>query len=307
MQIPEGFPSIIFPEGNEYTPQRWALGKRLFYDAILSKQNTVSCASCHIAQNAFSDTIALSKGDNNVLGKSNAPTLTNIGYNPYYTRAGGVPTLEMQILVPIQEHDEFNTNILDIVERLKNIPSYVEQSIAAYGREPDAFVITRSIANFERSLISGNSTYDQFQFQGKVNALNAKEKKGKELFFSSKTNCSKCHSGFNFTNYGFENNGIPPNNWDSGRMRLTKNETDRDKFKVPTLRNIFLTAPYMHDGRFKTLEEVVDNYNNGGTPHKNKSIFIKPLGLSNNEQQELIAFLKALTDNTFINNQNFKK
>ncbi|MES2477612.1 MAG: cytochrome c peroxidase [Bacteroidota bacterium] len=307
MHIPEGFPSVIFPEGNEYTYQRWALGKRLFYDPIMSKQNTVSCASCHIAQNAFSDTISFSIGDNAVLGKSNAPTLTNIGYHPYYTRAGGVPTLEMQILVPIQEHDEFNTNILDIVERLNNIPSYVEQSIAAYDRVPDAFMITRAIANFERSLISGNSPYDQFQFQGKANALNTKEKKGKELFYSSRTNCSQCHNGFNFTNYSFENNGIPPNSLDSGRMRLTKDETDRDKFKVPTLRNIVLTAPYMHDGRFKTLEEVVANYNSGGTPHKNKSEFIKPLGLSSEEQQELIAFLKALTDQTFINNQNFKQ
>jgi len=307
MQIPEGFPPVIFPEGNEYTFQRWSLGKRLFYDPIMSRQNTVSCASCHIAQNAFSDTLSLSKGDNDVLGKSNAPTLTNIGYHPYYTRAGGVATLEMQILVPIQEHDEFNTNILDIVERLNNIPSYVEQSMAAYGRKPDAFVITRAISNFERSLISGNSSYDQFQFQGKANALNAAEQRGKDLFFSSKTNCSQCHSGFNFTNYSFEHNGIPTNNLDSGRMRLTKEEKDRGKFKVPTLRNIMLTAPYMHDGRFKTLEEVIENYNNGGVFHINKSTLIKPLGLSIIEQQELIAFLKTLTDQTFINNQNFKK
>lgn len=307
MQIPEGFPSVIFPEGNEYTPQRWALGKRLFYDPILSKQNTISCASCHMAANAFSDTSAFSKGDNNALGKSNAPTLTNIGYHPYFTRAGGVPTLEMQILVPIQEHDEFNTNILDIAERINAIPSYVEQSLNAYGRIPDAFVITRAIANFERSLISGNSSYDRFLLQGKASALSATERKGMNLFFSSKTNCGQCHNGINLTNYSFENNGITPNSWDSGRMRLTKMEIDRDKFKVPTLRNIALTAPYMHDGRFKTLEEVVNHYNLGGAPNKNKSVLIKPLGLSSAEQQALVAFLKTLTDHAFVNNKNFQQ
>lgn len=307
MQIPEGFPSVIYPEGNEYTYQRWALGKRLFYDPIMSRQNTVSCASCHIAQHAFSDTLAFSKGDNDLMGTSNAPTLTNIGYHPYYTRAGGVPTLEMQILVPIQEHNEFNTNILDIAERLKKIPSYVDQTVAAYDRAPDAYTITRAIACFERSLISGNSPYDQFHFQGKANALTEQEQRGRELFFSTRTNCSQCHNGFNFTHYGFENNGSPANSLDSGRMRLTKNEADRDKFKVPTLRNVALTAPYMHDGRFKTLEEVVANYNNGGAPHKNKSALVKPLGLSTKEQQELIAFLKALTDQAFVGNQNFKQ
>lgn len=307
MQIPEGFPPIVFPEGNDFTYQRWALGKRLFYDPIMSRQHTISCSSCHLSQNAFSDTLDFSKGDNSILGKSNAPTLTNIGYNPYFTRAGGVATLEMQILVPIQEHDEFNTNILDIVDRLNKIPSYVEQSNVAYGRAPDAFVITRAIANFERSLISGNSVYDQFQFQGKKNVLTTSQKSGMELFLSNRTNCSQCHNGFNFSNYNFENNGIPTTVNDSGRMRLTKLESDRGKFKVPTLRNIALTSPYMHDGSFKTLESVIDNYNKGGIAHKNKSGFIKPLGLSKDEQKNLIAFLNTLTDIHFINNPNFKK
>jgi cytochrome c peroxidase len=300
IQIPEGFPSITFPQGNEFTLERWQLGKRLFYDPIMSVNNTISCASCHHAQNAFSDTVAFSIGDNNLAGRSNAPTLTNIAYNPYFTRAGGVPTLEMQILVPIQEHDEFNTNILDIVEKLKKDSSYTQASRQAYNREIDPFVITRAIANFERSLISGNANFDKNKFS--TSALN-----GKNLFMSNKTNCSQCHSGFNFSNYTFENNGLYINYADSGRMRLTQLETDRARFKVPTLRNIELTAPYMHDGSFKTLNEVVAHYNTGGQYHKNKSTFIKPLGLSQQEQNDIVAFLKTLTDYSFINNKNFQK
>ena len=307
MSIPEGFPSINFPEGNEFTQDRWELGKRLFFDPILSNTYSVSCASCHIPQNAFSDTIAFSIGENNLKGKQNAPSLTNIAYHPYFTRAGGVPTLEMQILVPIQEHDEFNSNIVDLAERLKQVPSYVEQAMTAYGREPDPFVITRSIANFERSFISGNSKYDQYEFQGRSRVLKDNEIRGKELFFGSKANCSSCHSGFNFTNYAFENNGLYEAYADSGRMRLTRIEEDRALFKVPSLRNIEVTGPYMHNGSFKTLEEVIAHYNSGGKYHKNKnSNLIKPLGLSNQEQKDLVAFLKSLTDYDFITNKNYQ-
>lgn len=303
MDIPVGFPSITFPDGNAYTRERWELGKRLFYDPIMSKQNTISCGSCHQTKHAFSDTVAFSIGDNNLSGRSNAPTLTNIAYHPYYTRAGGVPTLEMQILVPIQEHDEFNTNILDIVEKLKQDSSYVAQIKLAYDREPDPYVITRAIANFERSFISGNSAYDQYAYQGKP-ALSDAALRGMQLFNSSKTNCSQCHSGFNFSNYAFENNGLYVNYADSGRMRLTHLESDRALFKVPTLRNIAVTGPYMHDGSFKTLEAVIEHYNSGGKAHPNKNALIKPLGLSDQEKQDLVIFLHALTDYQFINNKN---
>ena len=307
MSIPEGFPAIKFPDGNEFTEVRWQLGKQLFFDPIMSNTYSISCASCHIPQYAFSDTAAFSIGENNLSGRGNSPSLTNIAYHPYFTRAGGVPTLEMQILVPIQEHDEFNTNIVDLAERLKKIPSYVTQAQNAYGREPDPFVITRSIANFERSFISGNSKYDQYQFQGRSKVLNAEEKRGKELFFGNKTNCSACHSGFNFTNYAFENNGLYEVYADSGRLRLTRLEDDRARFKVPSLRNVEVTGPYMHDGSFKTLEQIVAHYNSGGKYHKNKnSNLIKPLGLTNDEQKELVAFLKSLTDYEFITNKNYQ-
>lgn len=307
MSIPEGFPNIDFPEGNEFTQERWQLGKELFFDPIMSNTYSISCASCHLPQYAFSDTTAFSIGENNLRGKQNAPSLANVAYQPYFTRAGGVATLEMQVLVPIQEHDEFNSNIVDLAERLKQIPSYVQQAEKTYGREPDPFVITRAIANFERSLISGNSKFDQYEFQGSSKALNDSELHGKELFFGKKTNCSSCHGGFNFTNYAFENNGLYESYADSGRMRLTRLEKDRALFKVPSLRNIELTGPYMHDGSFKTLEQVVAHYNNGGNTHKNKnSNLIKPLGLTSKERNDLVAFLKTLTDYEFITNKNFR-
>lgn len=304
---PEGFPKMEFPDGNEYTKARWELGKALFYDPILSKSGKTSCSSCHKTEFAFADNAALSLGDENQEGTSNSPTLANIGYHPYFTRAGGVPTLEMQVLVPIQEHNEFNNNIVFIADTLKKIPFYVKAAQYAYKREPDAFVITRALANFERSLISGNSKYDQF-IRGNTEAtFNAPEMRGWKLFNSDKTNCSKCHSDFGFSNYNFENNGLYEEYADGGRFRITQQLQDIGKFKVPTLRNIAFTAPYMHDGSFLTLEEVVEHYDSGGKNHTNKSVFIKALNLSAEEKSDLIAFLKSLSDFEFLTKKEFKK
>jgi len=306
INIPMGFPLIKFPADNSFTKERWKLGKQLFFDKQLSKNNTISCASCHKQKFAFSDDVALSKGDNNSIGTSNAPTLANVAYHPYFTRAGGVPTLEMQILVPIQEHNEFNTNMVDVVEKLRNNNFYQTMAKTAYNRDLDAFVITRALATFERSLISGNTKFDEYYYKGKTNALNESEKRGLSLFNSNKTNCSGCHSGFDFTNYAFENNGLYPIYADSGRMRLTQLPQDRARFKVPTLRNIALTGPYMHDGSFNTLNDVIEHYNAGGQSHINKSNLIKPLLLTAREKQDLINFLKTLTDHKLIQNSNFQ-
>jgi cytochrome c peroxidase len=307
MKVPAGFPEIAFPEGNEFTIERWKFGKALFYESALSKSGQVSCVSCHKPSFAFSDNVALSLGDHDAVGRSNAPSLANVAYQPYYTRAGGVATLEMQVLVPIQEHDEFNSNIVDIAQALKTNPEYEKAAFDCYGRELDPYVIVRAISNFERSLISGNSRYDNYVFQGNKTALAANALRGMNLFMSEKTNCSKCHSGFNFSNYEFENNGLYEVYPDSGRMRLTRLESDRALFKVPTLRNIQFTAPYMHDGSISSLKEVIAHYNSGGKLHPNKNKLIKPLGLSKQEQADLLAFLESLSDNEFINNKNFRK
>lgn len=307
LAVPPGFPNPAFPDGNELTPARWALGKKLFYDPVMSSDSILSCASCHHAAKAFSDTVRFSPGVAGRPGTRNAPTLANIGYHPYFTREGGVPTLEMQILVPIQEHNEFDFNILLIAERLLRDTSYVRMSRDAYGRDPDAFVITRSIACFERTIISGQSRYDQYSFQGKNTALTGAEKRGMDLFFSEKTDCSQCHTGFNFTNYAFENNGLYSDYPDPGRFRLTELESDRARFKVPTLRNATLTAPYMHDGSLPTLEAVVEHYNSGGQPHPNKSALVRSLALTTAEKADLVAFLNSLTDEAFVNNPKFRQ
>lgn len=302
--IPEGFPEMPFPEDNTFTRERWELGKKLFYDPILSVDHTLSCADCHKQHLAFSDDRAFSPGVMGRPGVRNAPSLTNVGYQPYFLREGSVPTLEMQVLVPIQEKNEFAHNILNIVEDLKKSPEYMKRSQEAYGREPDAFVITRALATFERTFISGNSRYDQQTYQGKE-VLNASEKRGMALFFSKKAHCSSCHNGFNFTDYSFKNNGLDTAYSDNGRRRLTNKAEDEALFKVPSLRNVALTAPYMHNGSLSTLQEVVAHYNSGGKPHSNKSKLIRPLKLTEQEQQDLVSFLKSLTDNEFINNEIF--
>jgi cytochrome c peroxidase len=305
MEIPEGFPPVIFPEDNEFTIQRWNLGKLLFNDKALSRNNNISCASCHKSELAFSDNVSFSNGTHNSSGKSNAPSLSNIAYHPYFTRAGGVPTLEMQVLVPAQEHDEFDFNLVDLTLKLRKEGQYNAMSQDAYGRIIDAYVITHAIANYERSFISGNSAYDKFR-QGNNNALTPEQIRGMYLFFSRKTSCSSCHSAFNFTDYSFANNGLYEIYADSGRMRLTHLESDRALFKVPSLRNVEYTAPYMHDGSFNTLEDVVEHYNSGGENHINKSIHIKPLNLTNTEKRELVEFLKSLSDKEFVTAQIFK-
>ena len=306
MEIPNGFPNITFPSDNDYSEARWTLGKKLFYDKALSRNFTISCGSCHKPELAFSDNVSLSKGEQGLLGKSNAPSLTNIAYHPYFTRTGGVPTLEMQVLVPIQEHDEFDFNIVDIAVRLSKDSTYNREAMVAYGRKIDPYVITRALANFERSFISGNAAFDKFSFQGKEDALTDTQLKGKSLFYSERTNCSFCHGGFNFTDYGFKNNGLYEVYADTGRMRFTQLEADRALFKTPSLRNVEFTAPYMHDGSIKTLDDVIEHYNSGGKNSVNKSDKIKPLYLTEGEKSALVAFLKSLSDVQFTNNKNFK-
>lgn len=305
MEVPEGFPEPDIPEDNQFTEARWDLGKRLFFEKALSLDSTISCASCHQPDLAFSDDVAFSLGIEDRIGTRNSPSLANIAYHPYFTREGGVPTLEMQVLVPVQEHNEFDFNILLITERLKKDPAYSVMAQQAYGREIDPFVITRALACFERSLLSGYSRYDQYSQYGKKEALTTAEIRGMDLFFSDRTQCASCHGGFNFTNYSFENNGLYVEYEDEGRLRLTGNESDRALFKVPSLRNIELTAPYMHNGSIKTLEEVVEHYVSGGANHPNKSELIQAIDLTEKEKTDLIRFLRSLTDEQFVSNPLF--
>lgn len=306
MEVPAGLPEIPFPEDNAFTESRWLLGKKLFFDPIMSVDSSISCASCHKPDLAFSDDQVFSPGVSQRAGVRNAPTLANVAYHPYFTREGGVPTLEMQVLVPIQEHNEFDFNIVLLADRLSADSAYARLAMEAYDRMPDPFVITRAIACFERSLISGTSSYDQYLNSGKPEVIAAAALRGEALFFSKRTNCSACHSGFNFTNYAFANNGLYEQYEDSGRFRLTGDETDRALFKVPSLRNIALTAPYMHDGSLGSLEAVVDHYQFGGAEHPNKSELMKPILLTDGEKRDLVAFLESLSDPLFYENPIFQ-
>jgi cytochrome c peroxidase len=301
-----GQPEIEYPADNPPSEAARNLGKRLFYEPLMSKDGSTSCASCHLPERAFSDTSMVSSGFASRLGTRNSSPLFNLAYHPYFTREGGVATLEMQVLVPIQEAHEFNTNILTIAEELGKDSTYQQMSRLAFGRALDYYVITRAIANFERTLISSSSAFDRY-FAGDKASINSQELKGMKLFYSDKTRCGTCHSGFNFTNYSFANNGLYADYSDPGRFRLTKDKEDLSMFKVPSLRNVEFTAPYMHDGSLKTLEEVVEHYNSGGESHTNKSIKIQALNLARDEKEALVSFLKSLSDHEFITNKNHKK
>lgn len=295
--LPSNFPEMNMPQDNAITQDRIKLGKLLFFDKRLSKDKSISCESCHKPKFAFADNNAISPGVDGRLGNRNAPTLTNVGYNPFYLFDGFLETLEKQAIVPIEEHAEMDFNIVAISERLAKDKRVQKLARKAYGREIDPFVITRALASFQRTLVSYQSKYDQYLI-GK-STFNESEKKGMDLFMN-KLNCTKCHSGFNFTNFTNQNNGLSKVYLDSGRMRVTKKEVDRDLFKVPTLRNIALTAPYMHDGSIKSLEEVIRHYETGGHDNKNKSPHLKSFMISDEDRLNIISFLNTLTDPKFI-------
>jgi len=299
IDVPSGFVSQAFPLDNIPDAQRFELGRILFYSTSLSRTRTISCATCHIPAKAFTDGLPVSKGVEGRQGVRNTPSLANVGYSPYFLSEGSVPTLEMQVLVPVQEHNEFDMNMLDVVKRLSADSAIVQKGRIAYGRELDAYVITRAIAAFERTIVSGRSRAD-------LNQLNAAENRGKDLFMSSRTNCSSCHNGFLYTSHEFANNGIYESYTDLGRMRFTNRVEDKNIFKIPSLRNVGVTAPYMHNGGVITLREVIESYNRGGNAHPHRDVRIRPLGLTANERTDIEAFLMSLTDHQFLTDSKFR-
>lgn len=303
--VPAHFPPPLSPpDGNAYSYERFELGRMLFYDTRLSRTQTVSCGSCHQLSFAMASAHAKDTGVEGRMGTRNTPSLANVAWFPYFTSEGGVPTLEMQVLVPIQEHNEFDFNLLEIGERLQQDPVYRSLSKKAYGDKPDFYIITRALAVFERSLISSNSKYDAY-IQGKAK-LSKTEKEGLDLFNSPRTQCSSCHSGIFFTDFSFQNNGLKRDYTDIGRKRLTNKDEDYALFKVPSLRNCGITAPYMHDGSLQSLEEVVEHYNQGGKQTSIQSPLIRPLGLSEREKEALVAFLRTLNDPVFCSKEHLK-
>ena len=305
LEVAHHFDPIPFPDDNLFTIEKWELGKALFFDVRLSKDNSISCASCHDPAKAFSDDKPVSLGVENRAGRRNASPLFNLAYAPYYTREGGIPTLEMQALIPIQEHDEFDHNIVLITEKLADDVNYQTMSQAVFQRDLDPYAITRALGTFQRTIISQNSKFDNVYLDKDV--YDEKEKSGHDLFFSEKLGCNQCHTGLQFTDYSFANNGLYSDYKDEGRARLTSLESDRALFKVPSLRNVEVTAPYMHDGSIVTLEEVIEHYSDGIADHANLDKRIQSFSLTPKEKNDLLAFLYTLTDYEFLSNPLFKK
>ena len=297
-QSPSFFPKMEIPADNIPSEARMELGKKLFYDVQLSKNQTHHCGSCHVVSAAFTDGQRVSVIQENTVNR-NAPTLVNLAWSPYLMAEGGVPNLELQALAPIHESHELNLNMQELILRLQENEEYQLLSQRAYQRPIDAFVITRALACFQRSFISGDSKFDRVYYLKQGN-FSASEQRGFDLFFSEQTQCSSCHALPFFTSYEFASLGLTDG--DEGLKRKTYLEEDAGKFKTPTLRNIEITGPYMHNGSFGSLEEVIEFYNAGGGAGRNKSNKIIPLSLTEQEKQDLVAFLKTLTDWNFVQN-----
>lgn len=308
--VPEGFPKPYIPENNKLTYDRVALGKKLFYDTILSGDRSVSCASCHVQTLAFTDGKTFSIGVSNALSDRNGMPLINLAWSNSFFWDGGVNSLELQIMKPLTSANEMNLPVLEAVNRLKADKAYNKLFKKAYDTEPDASSLFRALAAFERTLVSANTKFDAYFYKKDTSAFNASELRGYKLFFGGdKVHCGSCHSGINLTNNTFQNNGLYMEYADQGRYKITGKESDKGKFKVPTLRNIALTSPYMHDGSLKTLDEVIDHYNTGGIMHPNKSEHVhihKGMKLTVQDKKDLIAFLYTLTDIEFITNKAFQ-
>ena len=269
------------------------LGKKLFFDPILSKDGTVSCASCHKPEHGFADDKPVSIGIKGQKGERNTPTVFNSANLKLLFWDGRAASLEEQALGPIENPVEMGETLKGILTKLNNNLQYVKEFAEAFGKVPiTTSQVLKAIAEFEKTVISKDSDYDRY-VAGDKKALNPSAKRGMDLFFG-KAMCSECHKGPDFTDGDFHNIGLPITN-DVGRAKISVTGKDTRKFKTPTLREIANTAPYFHTGEFETLEAVIAFYNAGGGEDTYKDPLKKPLNLSQEEQKDLIVFLKSLS------------
>ena len=342
-RLPKGFPTPLVPADNPMTEAKVELGRHLFYDKRLSINEKTSCGTCHIQEKAFADGKSLGVGTTGEVHPRNSMGLANAAYAASLTWANpSVILFERQALVPLFGETPVEMGLSGkeelLIDRLKNEPRYAKLFADAYptsGGKYSLDQITHSLASFVRSLISGNSPYDRYRYQEQTDAISTSVKRGEQLFFSERLECTDCHNGFNLSgtsNYvgkqieinEFQNNGLynidghggyPKDN--TGIYEFTRDAEDMGKFKVPTLRNIELTAPYMHDGSIATLEDVIEHYKAGGRmikdgPNKGngsenpfKSGFVRGFDLTEQEKADLIAFLRSLTDEQFVTDPRF--
>jgi cytochrome c peroxidase len=284
------------PADNPLTPEKVALGRRLFHDRRLSAHRALSCAVCHDSSRGFSNGRTVAVGAGGVAGRRNVPTLINRVYGATFFWDGRARSLEQQVVQPLVDPHEMAATPDAIMATLRGDGGYRRQFMAAFGRAPVFDDLARALASYVRTIRSGNSRYDQFR-HGSLRALNGAEQRGMRLFLG-KANCWACHSGSNLSDERFHNTGIAFREGrlvDRGRFTVTGREADRGAFKTPTLREIARTAPYMHDGSLPTIESVIEYYNRGGNANAGLDAEIRPLTLSVDDRRALAAFLRALS------------
>jgi len=299
---PLGLPPVQFPEDNPYSAAKAELGRFLYFDNRLSQDSSVSCASCHAPEKAFTDAAPVSTGIGGQKGGRSAPTVINRAYSTLQFWDGRAASLEDQAKGPIANPIEMTSEKTAdaahaaVVKRLRGVPGYVKLFEKAFGtKETTIDHVAQAIATFERTVLSGNAPYDRYQ-NGDKKAMSESQVRGLDVFFN-KAACDSCHLGFNFTDGSYVNIGIGMDKPkpDLGRFVVSKKDEDQGAFKTPTLREIEHTGPYMHDGSLKTLEDVVGHYDKGGIKNPHLDQRMKPLKLSAQEKSDLVAFLKALS------------
>ena len=309
--IPQGLPQLSIPVDNPLTVEGVSLGKRLFYDPILSGDNTISCASCHRQQYAFTDsTLQFSIGIDLLPGTRNAMPLFNLGYARNFFWDGGATNLESQVIRPIMNPVEMHEDLANCIAELQAHPEYPLLFYKAFKTDSiTTALLMKAVAQFERTILSAGSKYDAVQ-RGQA-SFTAAEQRGLDIFTDfQKGDCTHCHTlGSTFTDFEYRNTGLDSIAVDSGRARITLLPADLGRFKTPSLRNIELTAPYMHDGRFQTLQEVMDHYNTGFHYAANLDPNLRSATkgrMSQQDMDDVIAFLKSLTDHSLLTNPAFQ-
>ncbi len=291
---------LDIPDSNPIEVNKVALGWQLFFDPRLSADDNVSCASCHVPAAGFSDPRPRSRVPGNVEGSRNAPTIVNAALNVSQFWDGRSPSLEAQVLEPIENPIEMANTVRGMEARLNGIPGYREQFKDVFGSERvSADLVAAAIASFERVLLAGNSPWDRWEQHGEAVAVSDAARRGAVLF-RGEARCNRCHLGSNLSDapFGrFHNLGVGMNESepDLGRYDVTGDEADRGAFRTPTLRQIAQTAPYMHDGSLGTLEDVIEFYDGGGKANPWLDPEMRPLGLTPPQKEDLLAFLQTLT------------
>lgn len=294
-EVPVGLLPFSWPKNNPYTPEKAELGKLLYFDTRLSADNSLSCATCHNPQFAFTDGEAVSTGIRGQKGARSAPTIINRAYSLAQFWDGRAATLEEQAKGPMANSIEMGNTHEVLVKNLRAVPGYRALFKQVFNTEEFTIDhVAMAIATFERTVLSGNSPYDRY-VEGDKRAMTPEQIRGMDVYFN-KAKCDQCHEGINFTSNMYANIGVGTEKPqpDEGRFTVTKNPADWGVFKTPTLRDVARTGPYMHDGSLKTLEEVVDYYDKGGVKNKNLDEKLKPLKLTAEDKKSLVAFLHAL-------------